>query len=139
MKKADAALIRDAFNSLPDLEFGLRSGKAMLYEACLAAERAHRKGTNRRWGLTARQAARYFTVKWLRAAILEGWPAAALRPSSYLHLKPECLLTYALLDEPGLLPVLDRWLLTATWSDVAFAKLDYVALVRGGSDADKTR
>lgn len=126
-----SALIRTAFDSLPDLPLsGMRDGKEMLYQTCLASEREHRRPVAfrpRQWGISATQVAGYFTVRWLRDAVLRVKP---VHVSEYLAIRQECFLAMALAHHQTLRPILDRWLITAEWAD-AFDALDYVELCKG--------
>jgi hypothetical protein len=127
-KALTVKIINDAFYSAPQIQQGFRNSiiHDILFEECLTAERQHRKPCGRfnppaPKGWSAQDAARYFTVKYLRSYVLR--PESMPSLGQYLHIRHECFTAAAIVLEHGF--KIGEWALTIaeTFDSIDYARM----------------
>jgi hypothetical protein len=116
--------IREAFDSLPDLQDGFRDVKDRLLDMNERAERQHRKGapSGIKHGLSIKDAAKLFVVSHL----LDGWKAPEKWAVEHiLSIRNECLYGQAYAKRFHI--ELAAW---ATHWQMKFAEVDYSELMK---------
>lgn len=120
--KQQEALIRAAFNTIPELPHGFSNGRDLLYGKSLEGEKQHRRNSPSPKSFPATLAARYFTVKLLREYAMG---ERTVTVADYLRVREDHFYAAALASEH--FNVLWAWALAV---DPAFAALDYAELMK---------
>jgi hypothetical protein len=119
--KKQIAIIRTAFDSLPTIEHGWSNLIENLYDKALAGEKRHRGHNGRQYKLSAADAARLFSVKWLAEYTIDN---RRLGIEHVLTMREDCV--YAAAIAAAYPALLKTWVKTL---NPEFHQLDYAALV----------
>jgi hypothetical protein len=120
-KTQQLALIEEAFYALPEMQDGFKDAQEVIFDMCVASEKAHRKGHGP-YNCSVGRAAMYFTVHYL----LDGWQ----EPDHYmvddiLHIRNEVL--YAQAYAKQFHKELEPWVLKC---GAALQETDYCDIIK---------
>lgn len=121
-----AAIIAQAFDSIPDIYDGFRTIRTRLFDVAYKSEKEYRKDRNPIKGFTAADAARYFVVRWLAGYTIGEVPLPTIADIS--HMRPDCVLAASYAAEHRKL--LMKWASQSKSLPESFWALDYSELMK---------